>query len=380
MKVAPRRSWGEKGTMSIPSVFEAHILIIDDEPGNIRILERLLKGAGFLNLHHVQDPEKSVETYQALNPDLILLDLKMPGMDGFAVMEALKAVEQGPFLPILVLTAQRDVPTRVRALKSGAKDFLPKPFEMTEALVRVQNMLEISLLHKQNCADNRKLEEKVRERTRELKESQFDVIQRLARAVEIRETETGNHILRMSHLCARLAKEMGLDAGHCELIHHASPLHDIGKIGIPDQILMNSHKLNDEEWEIMRMHPIMGAEILSGSESKLLQMAESICMTHQERWDGSGYPGGLRGEEIPIEARIVAVCDVFDALVSKRHYKDAFPVDLAVEILQNNSGTDFDPAVVQAFMAVLPEMVEIIEQFPEVDHSSILRHVRPSLI
>ncbi len=371
---------GKKGAMSIPTVNDASILIIDDEPGNIRILERLLTGAGFTNLHSVQESVNAVESYQTIRPDLILLDLKMPDMDGFAVMEALKAVETETFLPILVLTAQRDVPTRIRALKSGAKDFLTKPFEMTEALVRVRNMLEISLLHKKVRQDNCMLEETVRARTQELKESRFEVVQRLARAVEIRESDTGNHILRMSYLCSRLAKELGLDDKQCELIRHASPLHDIGKIGIPDQVLLNSHRLTDEEWEIMRLHPIMGAEILSGSESEFLQMAESISLTHQERWDGSGYPNGLSGREIPIESRIVAICDVFDALVSKRHYKDAYPYELAVEILQNNSGTDFDPAVVEAFLRIMPEMIEIIEEFPEVDHGSLLQQVRPSLM
>lgn len=353
------------------------ILIVDDEKGNIRVLERFLKAAGYHDLKSVSDSRQAVNAFIEFQPDLVLLDLKMPHLDGFQVMEALKRIHKGSYLPVLVLTAQRDHPTRLKALESGAKDFLTKPFNMTETRVRIHNMLEVRMLRHKIQEQNLLLEDQVKERTQELERTRLEVIHRLGRAAEYRDNETGLHVIRMSHLCFRLAKEAGLTANECELLLQASPMHDVGKIGIPDQILMKSGKLTEEEWEIMRMHPVIGAEILSGSDSKLMQLAETISLTHQERWDGSGYPLGLKGDQIPMVGRIVAICDVFDALTSKRRYKEAIPIQTAMDMIEEKSGQDFEPRLVAMFKRILPDMVEILDQFSDQDQQDLIRAFNP---
>ena len=352
---------------------DGKILIIDDEPGNVQILERVLKGADFKNVISITDSLKAVETYQEYRPDLILLDLKMPRLDGFGVMNALKEVETETYLPILVLTAQLEKSIRLRALDSGAKDFISKPFDMAEALTRVRNMLEVRLLHNQVRENNIELEYRVRERTRELEDSQRDIIHRLVRASDYRDNSTSMHGIRLSHFCSILAEEMGMSREPSNLMHLAGPLHDIGKIGIPDEILLKEDPLSNSEWRIMKLAPIIGAEILSGSDSKLLQLAESICRTHKEKWDGSGYPNGLRGDEIPIEGRIVSLCDKFDKMINPGPYQESLETfESAMEEVERNSGTIFDPEVVVAFKRVLPEIREVVEQFPEQDYATIL--------
>ncbi len=345
---------------------EGKILIIDDEPGNVSTLTRILKGAGFQNVKSVTDPRQAIENYEAFHPDLIVLDLKMPHLSGFEVMDLLRShQDNGQYLPILVLTAQRDHAIRLRALESGAKDFLSKPVEMTEAVTRIRNLLQVRLFHNKIVNENKTLEEMVQERTRVLEETRLDVIHRLGRAAEYRDNETGMHVVRMSHFCHRLAQEIGLDEKECKLILYASPLHDVGKIGVPDYILLKPGKLDEEEWKAMKLHPEIGAEILSGSQSELMQMAETIAMTHQERWNGSGYPKGLKGEEIPLAGRIIALCDVFDALTSKRPYKEAFSVEKTMEIIKSESGTDFEPRLVDAFEKILPDMLKITRDFED---------------
>ncbi len=365
------------------NIKDGKILIIDDEPGNVKIFERVLKGAGFKNVASITDSLLAVETYQSFRPDLILLDLKMPKLDGFGVMQALKEVETETYLPILVLTAQRDDATRLLALESGAKDFISKPFEMTEALTRVRNMLEVSLLHNETRKNNIELEYRVRERTRELEESRMDIIHRLVRACEYRNNATSMHGLRVSHFCSILAEAMGMPREQTDLLHLACPLHDIGQMGIPDEILNKQEDaLSESEWKIVKLSPIIGAEILSGSDSKLLQLAESISITHEENWDGSGYPYGLRGQEIPIEGRVVAVCDKFDKMVNP-NFQNNSPdsidsIETAMEKIEKMSGTAFDPEVVAAFKRVLPEIKEVAEQYHEQDHTDILNQFRPT--
>lgn len=359
---------------------DGKILIIDDEPGNVKIFKRVLQGAGFKNVTSITNPLKAVETYKKFRPDLILLDLKMPKLDGFGVMQALKEVETETYLPILVLTAQHDDATRLLALESGAKDFISKPFEMTEALTRVRNMLEVRLLHNQVLENNSELEYRVRERTRELEESRMEIIHRLVRACEYRDNSTSMHGLRVSHFCSILAEEMGMPREQINLIHLATPLHDIGQIGIPDDI-MNKKKeaLNENEWKIVKLSPIIGAEILSGSDSKLLQLAESISITHEEHWDGSGYPYGLKGQEIPKEGRIVAVCDKFDKMINpsfQNEYPDS--IETAMEKIEKMSETYLDPEAVAAFKRILPEIKEVAEQYREQDHAAILNQFRPT--
>lgn len=356
---------------------EGKILIIDDELGNVQIFERVLRGAGFNNITSITNSLQAVATYEKFRPDLILLDLKMPNLDGFEVMASLKKVESETYLPILVLTAQRDQATRLRALKSGAKDFISKPFEMTEALTRVRNMLEVSLLHKEVIEINHDLEYRVRKRTRELEESRLDIIHRLARAAGYRNNSITPNIARFGHYCALLAEEMGMSSEQCNLMHQASPLHDIGKIGLPDEILAREETLTHEEWEIFKMHPFMGAEILGGSDSKLLQLAESICKSRYEKWDGLGYPRGIRGGAIPIEARVVAVCVVLENLTNpEKESPKSF--EAAIKELESKSGADFDPNVVEACKRVLPEIKEIAEQYSAQIFETLLNRFRPT--
>jgi len=269
-------------------------LIVNDEPGNIHVLKRMLNSAGYHNITSTTDGRTTPDIYQTIHPDLIFLDIRMPGFSGFDVMNALKTLETESCLPILVLTAQLDTETRLKAIKASAKDFVNKPFIMDEILERINNLLEVRMPH--NSLHNYK--------------------KSLQTAGEYRDNETGMHIIRISKLCERLARGVGLNDHECHLIHHASPIHDIGKIGIPDHILLKSEKLTLEEWSVMKTHADIGALILSGSESEFLQMAEIIAGSHHERWDGNGYPRGLRGEEIPLVSRIVTVCDVFYALTS----------------------------------------------------------------
>lgn len=359
------------------NIEDGKILIIDDEPGNVKIFERILRGAGYKNITTISDSLKAVETYETFKPDLILLDLKMPHMNGFEVMAALKKVEVETYLPILVMTAQRDQATRLKALESGAKDFISKPFEMTEALMRVKNMLEVSLLHREVRKINLDLEYRVRKRTQELEDSRSDIIHRLSRAAGYRNDTIVPNTARLGYYCSLLAEDMGMSPEQCNLIHQASPLHDIGKIGIPDEILIREEKLSREEFEIFKMHSAIGAEILAGSDSSLLQMAESICKTHEEKWDGSGYPNGLEGEEIPLEGRILAVCVELEKLT---HPGNESPIsfEAAMKEIENKSGVFFDPNVVDACIRVLPEIKENAPQFSASQETKLLNQIRPT--
>jgi len=350
---------------------DAKILIVDDEQGNINVLERMLGAVGYHNVISTTDSRSTPDLYQTIHPDLILLDIKMPGFSGFDVMNALKPLETESYLPILVLTAQLDTETRLKAIKAGAKDFVNKPFIMEEMLARINNLLEVRMMHNSVCGEKKSLETKVVESSQELRQYQVEIIHRLARAAEYRDNETGMHVIRISKLCERMARGLGLNAHDCHLIHHASPMHDIGKIGIPDHILLKPGKLTLKEWAIMKTHTDIGALILSGSESEFLQMAEIIAGSHHERWDGSGYPRGLKGEEIPLVSRIVTVCDVFDALISDRPYKKAWSVENTVTEMESQSGKLFDPHVLRVFTALLPEMVAITEQFSDSSHQII---------
>ncbi|MBA4177798.1 MAG: two-component system response regulator [Leptothrix sp. (in: Bacteria)] len=341
------------------------ILVVDDEPTNLKLLDRMLRSEGYTDLVLVQDPREVLTRYQANRPDLILLDINMPHLDGYQVIEQLKTLE-GPLLPpILVLTAQHGRDCLLRALSAGARDFVGKPFDRGELLMRVRNLLEVHLAHRLVQEQKAMLEQMVHARTAELHRTRLQVVQRLGRAAEYRDEETGNHILRMSHTCALLARQVGWDDAQCDLILNASPMHDIGKIGIPDAILLKPGKFEPHEWEIMKTHAANGAELLAGDDSDLMQMARDIALTHHEKWDGSGYPHGLAGEAIPMAGRIAALADVFDALTSERPYKKAWTVDAAVALILENRGKHFDPALVDAFLGVLPGIDEIRRRYGE---------------
>jgi putative two-component system response regulator len=331
----------------------SRILIVDDQPSNVMLLEAILQEEEFTSCRSLTDSRQVLSTFVEYVPDLILLDLQMPYLDGFAVMRQLQAcLAPGDFLPILVLTADITPETKRRALAEGALDFLTKPFDATEVVLRIQNLLQTRALHLQLQGQNQLLDQKVRERTVELEVAQIEILERLALAAEYRDDDTGEHTKRVGKTAAKIAEALGGSPEEVELIRRAAPLHDVGKIAIPDAILLKPGKLTPEEFACMQTHTRLGAQMLSGGGFALLQVAEQIALTHHERWDGSGYLG-LREEAIPLVGRIVAVADVFDALTSERPYKRAWSLDEALEEIRQQSGRQFDPRVVQAFLKVI---------------------------
>ena len=355
---------------------EAPIFVVDDEPINLKLIERILSAEGYRNLTTIQDPRAVAAHYRARRPHLILMDINMPGLDGYAVLEELKQADAGGFPPIVFLTAQDAAEHKVRAFDSGALDFISKPFNRLELLSRVRNLLELEAAHQALSDKNHFLEAIVEQRTQALRETQLEVVQKLGRAAEYRDNETGAHILRMSNVSALLAKHLGFSREETENLLHASPMHDVGKIAIPDHILLKPGKFNAEEWEIMKTHTTLGYQILSGQNSALLNLAGEIALSHHEKWDGSGYPEGLEGENIPISCRIVAVADVFDALVSDRPYKRAWSIRDACDHINAQSGCHFDPKVVKVFNQVFRDILEIRDRYrdPVPDYRDHARH------
>jgi cyclic di-GMP phosphodiesterase len=353
--------------LGLTDVLAATIMVVDDEPANVKLLDRTLRTFGYRNLLSTTDPRTVRDLYQQHEFDLIILDLNMPYMDGFEVMRQLQALARDDLAPILILTAQHDQEHRVRALRGGAHDYVTKPFAVDELLARVRNLLQVQLFNKSMRGRNQWLEERVRERTRELYDTRLQIVRRLGRAAEFRDNETGLHIVRMSKMSVLLGEAAGMSSKDCELLLNASPMHDIGKIGVPDQILLKPGKLEPHEWEIMKTHTTIGAEILSGDDSELLSMARIIALCHHEKWNGSGYPRGLAGEDIPLVGRVVAMADVFDALTSVRPYKEAWTVEATLEYIDNNRGKHFEPLLVDLFLAKLKDILAIKDQFAEPD-------------
>ncbi len=335
------------------TIKNARILIVDDQEANVLYLETILRKSGYTSFQSTRDSRQVLALFNENRPDLILLDLMMPHVDGFAVMEHLKPlIPADSYLPILVLTADISPETRRRALSSGAGDFLVKPFDPAEVVLRIHNLLSAWFLHVLPQQQNVVLEERVRERTRELEASQLEVLERLAQAAEFRDDDTGQHTKRVGEMAALLAQALEMPTGHVHVIRQAAPLHDVGKIGISDTILLKPGKLTDEEFETIKTHAALGARLLAEGHSSFVNMAEIIARSHHERWDGRGYPQGLKEEEIPIEGRIVAIADVFDALTHERPYKKAWPVEEALAEIERQSGKQFDPRIVEAFLQV----------------------------
>ena len=345
---------------NLRNTLDARILVVDDEAANVQLLERVLSMGGYQNVESTTDPRQVLKLLHSFQPDIILLDLLMPHLDGFAVMASLRStLPSDSYLPVLVLTADATSETRRRALAGGAKDFLTKPLDVDEVLLRIANMLDTRFLHLQLKAEKGALEDRVQERTKELEDSYIETFERLALAAEYRDDDTGQHTIRVGHTAALLAQELDLPMEKVDILRRAAGLHDVGKIGIPDDILLAPRKLTTEEFEVVKTHTVIGAKILSGSRSPLLSMAEEIAWSHHERWDGRGY-GRLAGEEIPLYGRITTVADVFDALTHKRPYKEAWPLDEAIAEINRQRGDQFDPQVVDAFMAIHDEVVATV--------------------
>jgi putative two-component system response regulator len=337
------------------STREGRILIVDDQELNLRLLEAILRRAGYGNLKCLADPREVVTQVVEFQPDLVLLDLHMPHKDGFAVMRDLAGmVPPGSYLPVLMLTADITADAKQRALSGGAKDFLTKPFDTAEVVLRSHNLLETRFLHLALQNQSQRLEDQVRERTEQVEAAHREILERLAMAAEHRDDQTGQHVKRVGHMSAVLARNLGLSPEQTDLIERAAALHDVGKIGIPDHILRKQGPLTPHEFEVIKSHPTIGANILSGGKFPLLRMAEEIALTHHERWDGKGYPRGLAGEAIPLSGRIVALADAFDAIISTRPYKRATPIEAAISEISAGAGTQFDPRVVEAFLAHTP--------------------------
>ena len=338
------------------------ILAVDDEESNLLLLRRVLEKAGYTHVVATTDPTQVPAMFAENRPDLVLLDLHMPEMDGFELMEKLAPrPEGGPGVPILVLTADATHETKRRALSAGARDFIAKPLDQIELLLRVRNLLKVQHLQARLAQQNANLEAEVAERTQDLELARLEVLERLALAAEYRDDATQEHAWRIGRTCALLAAELPVPDADVELIRRAAPLHDIGKIGISDLILLKPGKLTEREFELVKSHTTIGAAILAGSQSPLLRLAQEIALTHHERWDGRGYPRGLAGETTPQAGRIVAVADVFDALTHERPYKDAWPLEAAVAEVLAQSGRQFDP--------------DVVEAFAKLDHSTLLERV-----
>ena len=346
--------------ISPATILNARILIVEDDKMSRKLLVRILASSGFKNVHALPNATRLRSFYAKFKPDLLILDLVLPGgVDEFQAMQYLREDHPDDYLPILVMSAESQDKVHLRALASGAKDYLSKPYDPSKVLLRCRNLIEVRLLYVALQGKKDELDAKVRERTRELRETRLDVVRRLGYAAECRDSDTGQHIVRMSRYCACLARAMGMSDEDCDLILATAPLHDIGKIAIADRILLKNGPLTPEEFAVMKTHASIGAEILSGGNSMFLKMAEEIARTHHEHWDGKGYPGGLKNEQIPLAGRICAVCDVFDALTSERPYKKAWSVDEALKEIKKKRGTQFDPAVVDVFAAILPDICSI---------------------
>ncbi len=345
------------------------ILIVDDERAVLDSLKALLTRTGY-TVQTVQDASRAVETAKELLPDLLLLDIHMPGKSGLQIIREMKQDAKLDHIPIIIVTGVNDQSSRVEALQLGADDYLVKPPHIAELKARVKNLIKVKAFNDYLLDNKAVLEKMVEVRTQqlndtvhELKQASYDTVLRLARAAEFRDEDTSFHLQRMGGYAGILAREVGFSSEEAQNIQFASLVHDIGKMGVPDNILMKPGKLTAEEWVVMKKHPEFGAHILDGTQSDLLKMGKMIALTHHERWDGKGYPEGLEGEEIPIEGRIAAIADVFDALSSDRVYRKAFSIEQSFSILLEERGTHFDPELLDAFIAMKPKILEIIQKY-----------------
>jgi putative two-component system response regulator len=330
---------------------DAKILVIDDEEVNLKLARQVLLIAGYSDIRILQDPRQAVDAIMRDEPDLVLLDVHMPHMDGYEVLDkVLKRVKQDSFIPILMCTSDNSPEARKRALELGANDFIAKPYEQTELLLRVRNFLRMRYLHLSLQEANATLEHRVKVRTQELVEARGEAFYCLGRALEFREDTIGGHAKRVGNWSEQVARALGLEDAEVEMVGLIAPLHDLGKIGIPDVLLLKPGEYTDEERAEMQRHTLLGETIIGECRSPILKELRDLALHHHERWDGTGYPHGLKGDEIPITCRIVAVADMFDALTSGRIYKPAWTHELAIAEIRRLKGTHFDPAVVDAFL------------------------------
>ena len=353
-----------------------HILVADDDPMTCLLMNTILTRMEY-QVSEAFDGMDAWEKAVTLLPDLIILDVSMPRMDGLELTHKLKNEPATKNIPIMIISSHDEVTDRVKAVEAGAEDFLSKPVVQIILKAKVNSLLKIKSYNDHMHNYQKKLEEEVEKKTASLKHSidqleaaskklklySLDTILRLSQAAEYKDPETGEHIQRIGYYIQVIGRAISLERRELDDFFYASPMHDVGKIGIPDNILLKPGKLNAEEWAIMKQHTTIGGKILNGSDSSTLKVAEIIALTHHEKWDGSGYPNNLKGLEIPLAGRITAIADVFDALTSKRPYKDAFPMEKAFSIMKEGQGSHFDPDLLDAFFAVKEDIISIRNKY-----------------
>ncbi|MBI5846573.1 MAG: response regulator [Nitrospirae bacterium] len=358
------------------------ILVVDDEEQNVKLLSSLLRAEGY-EAETASNGREAVEKVKALFPDLVLLDIMMPDMDGYEACSLIKNDAETANIPVVIVTALSDRESKLRGLEVSANEFLTKPIDRIELILRVKNLLRIKDYEDFMLSHNQRLEQEVRNRTyelqiamddiesahQEIKSSYIETIHRLTLAAEFKDEDTATHIKRISYYCRILAEQLGQAGDFCETIFYAGPMHDIGKIGIPDNILLKPGKLTPEEFEIIKSHTTIGARILSKSSSEFLSAAEVVALTHHERWDGTGYPRGLKGEDIPLMGRIMNIVDQYDSLRSKRPYKPPFSHEQAFNIIVKGDGRTkpehFDPRILDVFAEAADEFDRIFEGYQD---------------
>jgi putative two-component system response regulator len=367
---------------SRPATSAARIMIVDDEPVNIKVVRKYLQIAGYTEFITTSESPRAMEAIRREKPDVILLDVMMPQVSGLKILQEVRSDPELAHLPVLILTASTDAETKHAALELGATDFLAKPVDASDLVPRVKNCLLVKAHHDHLARYSNHLEAEVRMRTAELEKSRLQVVHCLARAAEYRDDDTGRHVVRVGKYAGILARELGFPADQVTMIEMAAQLHDVGKIGIPDSILLKPGRLDPEEFKLMQRHCEYGRLIILPDEPStraptaagggrqlrtrsLLELAAEVAFTHHERWDGTGYPSNIAGEQIPLEGRITAVADVFDALSSKRPYKGAFPLESCISIVKDGRGRQFDPAVVDALLRRIGEITTVAQHMAD---------------
>lgn len=344
-------------------VMQAPILMVDDSLASLQRLENILEEAGFSNIRKTDQPTEAVKIYGRFCPIVTILDQHMPDMTGVEVFDEIQNTFSQEEIAVLFWTSASRQELLSRALQRGAHDIIRKQqAEPQEIQIRVKNLVKSQLRRKKIKQRKEELSEKIEHRTKELSQTSIEALARLIRAAEFRDNETGGHIKRIGLLAKTLAEKLNLNESIDQALRYAAPMHDIGKIGVPDEILFKPASLNDQEWETMKRHTTFGAEILGNSERPYLKISHNIARHHHENWNGNGYPDGLEKREIPIEARITAVCDVFDAVLSERPYKEPWSTERALELLREERGKKFDPDIVECFLEHADRMIEIREE------------------
>ena len=355
---------------------KSKVLIVDDEKMIRCLIIDILTPLDY-EVFQACDGIDAIEMVEKCNPDVILLDVTMPRMDGFQVLKKLKESDETKMIPIIMVTSFKEIHMRVKAIELGVDDFLSKPMDIIELRARVKSLLKVKSYNDYMRDYQKKLETNVAKRTEEVqmalktaKDASYETILILSRAAEYRDTDTGAHILRVSHYAEEIARKLGKSENEVEAILYGAPMHDVGKIGIPDSILLKPGKLTDDEFKIMQEHVNIGVHILEGSNSVFIKKGEEIALSHHEKWNGKGYPHGLKGEKIPFSGRVIAVADVFDALTTQRPYKKPFSIEKSKDIIKSGHGSDFDPAVVDAFFAVFDQILKIKDKYNECGNNS----------